>query len=40
MYFNTNYKAPKSRIIMIDIAKKFDPKNIDPSIETVVPEHQ
>jgi prolyl oligopeptidase PreP (S9A serine peptidase family) len=40
MYFNTNYKAPKSRIIMIDIGKKFDSKNIDPSIHEVLPEHK
>jgi len=40
MYFNTNYKAPKSRIIMIDIGKTFDPKNIDAFIQEVVPEHQ
>jgi prolyl oligopeptidase len=40
MYFNTNYKAPKSRVIMIDIGKKFDSKNIDRSIREVVPEHK
>lgn len=40
MYFNTNYKAPKSRVIMIDLGKKFDPNNIDQSIVEVIPEHK
>lgn len=38
-YIQTNYKAPKDRVIMIDIAT-FDPKNLDASIVEVIPEHK
>ena len=37
-YLSTNYKAPRSRVVMIDI-DTFDPKNIDASLIEIVPQH-
>jgi len=37
-YFKTNFKAPKGRIIMIDIAN-YDPNSPEKSLKEVIPEH-
>ena len=39
MYFKTNYKAAKSRVVMIDFAKPIDKANISASLQDVIPEH-
>lgn len=39
-YFKTNFKAPRSRIVMLDISKKFDSKDIGPYLQEIIPEHK
>jgi len=38
-YFNTNYKAPKGRIVMIDL-KYYDAKNPELTLFEVIPQHE